>query len=284
MLYGWLVLLACWQAPASALQVTLVLSENNGPYREFADELERELGPAHGVHRVMVGEPYARSNLTLAVGSKASAMLADLSVPVLHVMVTRTAYSALSLPATHSAIYLDQPPARHAALIAALLPEARRVGMLFSRPDERQLWRRTLDRFDLLLQASEVEAGGAVGQALSEVLVASDVLLASPDTTIYRPDTIRNILLDSYRAGVPLIGLSAAYVRAGALCAVYVTPQQMARQTARVIEGYAASGKLPSPQFAREFEIAVNPQVAHSLGITLRDEVQLRIAVGRADD
>lgn len=284
MLRWLLVLSVIWSAPSAALQITLVLSEPDGAYREFADELERELGQAHRVQRIVAGEPFARSDLTLAVGMKASSALTGLHLPVLHALVTRSAYVSLSLPATHSALYLDQPPARHAALIAAMLPQARHVGLLYARLDNLAQWRHALEAVGLSLHAHKVEADEPLGYELSELLPVSDVLMASSDSAIYRADTIRNILLDTYRARVPLIGLSAAYVRAGALAAVYATPQQMARQAARMVESYAASGKLPPPQFAREFEIAVNGQVARSLGIPLKDEVQLRIAVGRADD
>lgn len=284
MLHGLWLLAMCWAAPADALQITLVLSESQGAYREFADELERELGHDHQVQRIMAGEPYARSDLSVAIGMKASSALAGLRLPVLHVLVPRSAYLSQPLPALHSAIHLDQPPARHAALIAALLPQARRVGMLYSRPDDLPQWQRVLGQAGLSLSAHRIETDESLGHELSELLPVSDVLMASSDTAIYRPDTIRNILLDTYRARVPLIGLSAAYVRAGALAAVYATPQQMARQAARAIETYVAAGKLPPPQFAREFEIGVNAQVARSLGIPLQDEVRLRIAVGRADD
>ena len=42
---------------------------------------------------------------------------------------------------------------------------------------------------------------------------------------------MRNILLTSYRRGVPLVGLSQAYVNAGALAAIFSTTEQLAEQT-----------------------------------------------------
>ena len=52
---------------------------------------------------------------------------------------------------------------------------------------------------------------------LESILASSDVLMAVPDSMIYSSSNIRNILLTSYRRGVPLVGVSQAYVNAGAL-------------------------------------------------------------------
>ena len=53
----------------------------------------------------------------------------------------------------------------------------------------------------------------------------SEVLLGVPDGVIYNSNNIRNILPSSYRRGIPLIGFSQGYVRAGAffVCAVFHT-------------------------------------------------------------
>ena len=72
--------------------------------------------------------------------------------------------------------------------------------------------------------------------ALTKVLASADVILAMPDPMIFNNGTIHNILLAAYREERPLIGFSPAYVRAGALAAVYSTPQQIAHQIAETIQ------------------------------------------------
>jgi len=68
---------------------------------------------------------------------------------------------------------------------------------------------------------------------------------------------------------IPLIGLSQSYVNAGAIAAIFSTPDQMAKQTAMTALQFIKSGKLPSSQYPSEFSIAENLQVAKSLGIEL---------------
>jgi len=108
------------------------------------------------------------------------------------------------------------------------------------------------------------------------------VLLALPDAAIYNTSTIRNILLATYRNKVPLVGFSPGYVKAGALCAVYSTPAQIAAQSLAIIQDYAETRTLPAAHYAKEFEVSVNEQVARSLGLNIRSASQLRSEMGAA--
>jgi len=105
------------------------------------------------------------------------------------------------------------------------------------------------------------------------LLVHSDVFLSLPDPGIYNRHTISSILLTTYRYRVPLIGFSKSSVRAGALAAVYSSAQQIARQTATTIPlwltntGHYAT-KISYPE---QFSVAINKQVARSLGIDMPD-------------
>jgi ABC-type uncharacterized transport system substrate-binding protein len=120
-----------------------------------------------------------------------------------------------------------------------------------------------------------------LADALDGVLEESEALLVLPDTDVYNAGTIRNILLTSYRKQVPLIGISQAYVKAGALCAIYSTPVQIAVQTAEAIRQYSTTTKLPASQFPKEFDVSVNTQVARSLNIPIKDAEKLRDEIRR---
>jgi ABC-type uncharacterized transport system substrate-binding protein len=110
-----------------------------------------------------------------------------------------------------------------------------------------------------------------LSNALQEILLGrSEVLLALPDAAVYNDSTIRNILLATYRRGIPLIGFSSGYVKAGALCAVFSTPAQIATQAAALILQFANTHALPFPQYSHEFEVMVNEQVARSLDLQVK--------------
>jgi ABC-type uncharacterized transport system substrate-binding protein len=97
-----------------------------------------------------------------------------------------------------------------------------------------------------------------------------------PDNTIYNGNSIRNILLSTYRSGIPFIGLSQSYVTAGALGAVFSTPEQMSDQVAGAVRGFARSKVLPEPQYPRDFSISLNTEIARSLGIKLQSAEAIR--------
>lgn len=280
-----LVLLSCLAFPAAAgsLGVTLVLSEEGGAYAEFADALGKSLG-GNKVNRVVLTSPDAlpHSGLLIGVGMKAaSAIVASDARLALNVLVPKPGYEKLlheypgrAASRDFSAIYLDQPINRLVHLVAAAFPGKKAVGMLYAiPPGNLALFRKKLLAHDMSLYDRQV--GVSLIEALQDVLEHSDVLLALPDAEIYNASTIRNILLTAYNSNIPLVGFSPAYVRAGALCALYSTPEQIAAQTAAAIRQLEAGAGLPSPSSPNEFEVMVNEQVARSLGLQIRSAARL---------
>jgi ABC-type uncharacterized transport system substrate-binding protein len=264
------------------MRLTVVLSESGGAYQEFSTALKSNLSAQCILQIVNVGEPIQDADLVIAVGMKAASALSASTRPVLNVLVPHAGYDKLqrSPSAVTSAIYMDQPLQRQLALVASALPSTKSIGVLYSTPPAElgSLRKLTADKgYTLHLQT--VDQAHPLASALSDLLETSEVLFVLPDAAVYNSETIRNILLETYRKQVPMIGISPSYVRAGALCAVYSTPQQIAHQAAAVIELFLASGKLPPAQYPGEFEVSVNTQVARSLGLSMKDAEQLRVEI-----
>jgi ABC-type uncharacterized transport system substrate-binding protein len=271
---------------ASPLRVHVVLSERGGSYQEFGDALRDKLGSQPVILSFGgAGDKTDEVDLIVAVGMKAAAGLISSKAPVLNVLVPKAGYDKLASPAAghnSSAIYLDQPLERQLSLLLSVLPKARHIGVLYSSPPPGIVnLRRLVAERKLLLHEKSVGKEHALAEALDEVLGESEVLLVLPDTNVYNPGTIRNILLTSYRKQVPLIGISQAYVKAGALCALYTTPVQIALQASEAIRSFANSGKLPPSQYPKEFEVSANLQVARSLDLTIKDADELREEIRR---
>jgi len=282
------LLLICAASPAQAepLSVTVVLSENSGPYLEFSNALRESLLKKNITSVVIENpaKPVPNSGLVIGVGMKAATAVAASSAPaVLNVLIPKSGHEKLlrdfpqrANSKTYSAIFLDQPMGRQAALIAAALPAKRRVGVLYSTPPvEIVQLRREMEEHKLGLQEQATNPVLPLHAALQELLQKSEVLLALPDTEIYNSSTIRNILLATYRSGIPLIGFSPGYVKAGALCALFSTPAQLAAQADTLISKFGEAQTLPAAQYPNEFEVAVNVQVARSLGLQIKSEAEL---------
>lgn len=272
-------------AQAAPLRVQVVLSERGGAYQEFSDALRDALRAQQVIVNVSDGNVADDADLIVAVGMKSASASVAANKPVLNVFVPKAGYDKLAKPAggaRSSAIYIDQPLERQISLLVAALPKAGEVGVLYTAPPPGlSSLRRLLAERNLQLHEQAV-GQNSLFDALEEVLAKSDVLLVLPDIEIYNAGTIRNILLAAYRKQVPLIGISQSYVKAGALCAIYSTPAQIAQQAAEAVGQFAASGKLPPSQYPKEFEVSVNAQVARSLDLPIKDAENLHGEVRRA--
>ena len=271
---------SCW---AQELNLVILLSDNTAPYLSFAKKLKDSLPASVQATVIEHPENYPSSarqaDLIITAGMKATELAAtQTSIPVLAVMIPKASYESLlaqkSLqnPARMiSAIYLDQPWDRQLDFVRAALPERRKIGLLYSedtRIDVARLHQDIAHRGGSLI-ARPVRSAEGLYSSLESVLEDSDVLLAVPDSSIYSSNNIRNILLTSYRYHIPLIGLSQSYVNAGALCAIFSTPEQLAEQASITTSLFSRTRQLPGSKYPAAFTIAVNQQVARSLGIEL---------------
>jgi len=280
-------------------QVLAVLSESGGAHREAVDAMRTVL-QAQGADMTLrsVGvDEYRRAafhdeaDILVAVGARAMEAIAQADKPSLNILVPRQSYESLRIrakrePRAFSAIYLDQPLARHFRLVKQLLPGRGRVGVLLGPATLERLkpLQQAAREQQLALNAESVASQEEIVPALKRLLASDQVLLALPDPLVYNRDTAQSILLTSYRSQTPLIAYSKAYVQAGALAAVFSTPTQIGQQAAEILlrleqtKGRA----LPAPQHPKYFSLSVNYQVGRSLGLVLEDEAALleRIKAG----
>lgn len=281
-------------AQAGTLNVSLILSDGSPPYRQFADSFNLALTANKA--DVNIVESLAidgtGGDLIVAVGMKAAELTtAQTETPVLVAMVPEAGYKKLlakispaNRPPEISVIYLNQPWSRQLDFLRAALPERRKIGLLYS-PDtgiDIERLRRDIAERGGSMIALSVRSEDELFEKLASVLARSDVLLAIPDSMIFSSNSIRNILLASYRHSVPLIGISQAYVTAGALGAIFSTPGQLAEQTGTAVNSYVRTGQLPAPQHPAAFTIAVNQQVARSLEINVPSPEAIRKRMEKA--
>lgn len=284
------LLLASLACAAQPYHIELLLSEGNGPYQTLADSLRNELprlgGQAPTLGQSLANAPdhagIARADLTVTVGSRASRLIDTLPTRgrVLHVLIPSTTRpSSINARARHSAIFIDQPWQRQLNLIRLALPGVERIGILLgtTSQEQRPEIEQAIAERQWQAQISLVpEAGNYLGP-LRRLLEQSEVLLAVPDQQIFNRQNLQGILLTTYRREVPMIGFSSGYVRAGALAAVYSTPEQIASQAARWIAPLLEDPDrpLPAPRYPEYYSVAVNHQVARSLGLRVAGEEDL---------
>ena len=285
--------LAAWNVHAGS-RVLIVSSDNTAAYMEAAQTLTTELARGgvspDDIVRLSVPEwaaqpePSWQARMYVALGTQATVALAGAhgSVPVLSALLPRSSFewvlrnNAIKASTLFTAIYLDQALQRQLALIRLALPQAKTLGVLWG-PDSMLK--------APALRAQAASAGFSLNEAgldgkpnlfpdLQQVLNGSDVFFALADPQVFNSNTIQNILLTTFRAQVPMVAFSPAYVRAGALLSLHTTPEQVGRQAAALVQAALRGKPLPAqPQEANDFEVSVNTHVAKALNLTLDGKV-----------
>lgn len=279
-------------AMAQQPAICLVIAEDSAPHREAADAVTAELAGRAALTRVVAladasltgCQPNAQAIVALGTRALTQTLLRYDMTPIVAGLVPRGAYERAIRGSNRptetrslTAVFLDQPPGRQLNLIRAVVPDRTRVGVLTGADaaDEIPLLRDAARERRLTIASESVGDAAALYPALKRLLDGADVILAVPDARVYNAGTIHNIIASSVRAQMPLFGFSPAYVRAGAIAAVYSTPRQIGQQTGELTRRALSANQLPPPQYPRGFAVSTNATVARSLGITIDDEPTL---------
>lgn len=286
-------LLAAWLGAAWArapAELFIVLGDYSAPQLELVERLRQSVGPGSktGARITVLGWREAArrpmgASLTVALGPRAVEALAAAggTGPVLATLLNEAAFgSAVARrqgKAPFSAVYSDQPPGRQIMLLRLVLPHARRVAILGG-PDglaTSAALANAATEQGLRASRESAERPEDLHMALQRALAQADCLIVLPDPALAYPDTLTGVLTTGYRRGIPMMGASPAWVQAGALMALHSTPADIGSQVADIARDVLAGRPLPPPRFPREFAVAMNPQVAASLGLPVASAAAL---------
>lgn len=176
-----------------------------------------------------------------------------------------------------TAIYSDAPIERQLKLAKIILPRASRFTYLYQNlhSDELKQLKEAAKQRSLKLNIVKLKNTNHLTKLLSDAIDNSDFLLARKDPGVYNPETIRTILLTSYRRNFVVLGLSKAYVKAGVVATTYSSAEHMVQSLSEYLDYYLKTGKLPAPDYSQEFNVAVNRQVANSMDLAIPEDREL---------
>ena len=185
-------------------------------------------------------------------------------------------------PAHLSLLWSDPPLSRQLQLIRRILPQARRIGVLFDEHSEFLLKELNLAAAPLNLQiVSERWDNTHDSRPLQTVLKNSDVLLGLDDPDLYNPKTAKNLLLSSYSRQVALVGPNVAFVRAGSLASTYSDQNDWLAILDQLLDQPSAS--WPRTLYPARFKVSSNAQVARSLGIEPLNDASVASALAEGE-
>ncbi len=269
----------------------VLLSEDSPIYRKVGSAIHSAFGnPLEQLEaRKLEPQRDLSDGITVAIGARACEQQLEHPLPprsLICAFIPRATFSSL---AQHfgeselvrqqrlSAIYLDQPLERQIRLARLLVPRARSIGTMFGPVSVAER-----ERF---VSAAEIEQLSPVTLTLSTsdnpieqlqpIVSQSDVFLALPDRALFNRSTAKWLLYATLQQQIPVIGFSRTYVEAGALAAVYTSPEQLGRQAGEQLLALVRGEPLSPPSFPKYFSVSTNPVVARNLSLELPDRATL---------
>lgn len=286
------VLLACllWAAPAWSADILLTAAEDGAGVQAFAQALAQQRPEDHVTFTPLNDLPApsrlpASTRLILLDLPGLDWRLQDTQGPPTLVLRISRLQAHQRLGTTQhpriSLLWSDPAQERQLRLIAAILPQARRIGVLYSADSEFLLPELRQHAKPLGLEiVPQRWDNTSDSRPLQTLFRNSDVLLGLDDPQLYNPKTAKNLLLSSYAQQLPLVGPNAGFVRAGSLASTYSDQTDWLAVLDRLLD--LAPTNWPHSLHPEHFKVVGNPQVARSLGIEQVDEanVALRLAEG----
>jgi len=271
--------------------VVLLASGENAQYRAAISGFQEALAEQRRPHRTVprfLGEADGlpaeelatlrseQPKVVTALGARAARVLsrefAEVPLAVCMVMDPRELEDRKPV----AMVALEFPVRVQLDWLRRVLPGKRSVGVLYSgarnteRIDEA---RRYAKAHGLEIVAREIGAPGEIPGALRGMARRVDVLWGLSDPLVLSPQTAKSFLLFSHQNRIPLVGLSAQWVRAGALYALDRDYEDLGRQcgeaVVRVLEGdTSTAGDMVSP---RVVEYSLNLRAAKRMRVDLPD-------------
>ena len=258
----------------SGYRFQIVTGDDSNLTVRIAEDLYKRLVPTFAAFRTELAQQ--RRMVYIAIGPdglrQAAARRCD--CVVIAAFTSSQVWRALvaALPPTRAkamtAVYAEPAPVDQVRLATLLYRRPVRVAAILG-PDTAFLLPELAGQAEVLQAGREDDMGGILAR-----IGRSEVLLALPDSAIYNPENIRNILLSTYRRKQAVIGFSADMVKVGALASTYSEIEDINAQVAEMAAAFVATGELPPPQFPHYFRTAINEGVARSLDVAVSDEAR----------
>ncbi|MFZ1747882.1 MAG: ABC transporter substrate binding protein [Nitrospirales bacterium] len=180
-------------------------------------------GPVQETDAVLQAMKATNPSLVLTLGSPATeTVIREVkNIPIIAGMIMNEAELTKGENAT--GIVLEFPLQTHISWIQKLLPNRKTIGALFNSRENTgtiEQARRIIEDSGLNFYAKKVETPHDLPDALDSLPGNADVLWGLKDSVVFSPETVKGILLFSFRNRIPFVGLSTSWVKAGAVYAL----------------------------------------------------------------
>ncbi len=226
-----------------------------------------------------------KPDLILALGTRAASEISrrEKRIPIVYSMVLKSLSEMagtgdLVSQANMTGASLNIPLRVQLQKIKRAFPTARRIGIISDPAQTKSLVDsvRSMARVgEMDVRIQWVKNENDIPKAIRALTDSIDVFWMLPDQTVLTPRSSRFIIFELIKAGIPIMGLSSAYVKAGALLALDCNYIDIGRQSGELAVRILA-GQLPAElrqTQPRAFTLAVNLKVREHLKVPFDESV-----------
>lgn len=172
-------------------------------------------------------------------------------------------------------VTLEIPASKQLEMLKQCIPSTKMVAVLYN----------PIENESFITQAKQ--AANTLGLKLNAISVKNpreipnidnldmDALWIIPDNTICQPSIIQRLLLSGLKSNIPVLGISAAYAKAGALLALSCDYKDIGRQAGEMAEKILHGEKCANLKISPpgEIKLFLNLAVAQRLTIKIPSEI-----------
>ncbi len=292
--------------PATSQKIAVILSGEEPLYRSVLQALSNSLSPSAQItsysinawQRLSADQAAADHHFAIAVGANATEGLLQTPVelPLLSLLVPSASFEDLVrrypqaqvriAAGQFTAIYMDQPARRQLNLARLIAPQLDSVGTMYDSAATPlvESMHAAAAQMQLKFQSHLLQKDDNPLAALRQLYREIDVFIAVPGKYIFNRPIAKWMLYLSFRKKKPLLGFSADYVRAGALAAVFSSPEDVAGQASEWLQSYSQQQRfISTPAYPANFSVLVNREVAELLSLELPAEAVLEMELGQRE-
>jgi putative ABC transport system substrate-binding protein len=287
--------LLCQNLFAQEKRIVIVKSSNSPPFLKAEEGFKKEIRKSEieailieydvsdqskGEGRIAQKIRDLKPDLIVTIGSRSTAMVSQKikDIPIIFCMVLNPVSSGFiqsmrSSGNNLSGASLDIPVKIQLEKFKLIVPKLKKLGVLFTQDSKQVIIeaKRVCKNIGIELVPeliySEKEIPGAVEALAQEV----DGLWAVADTIIFTPQSTQHILLYTLRNGLPFMGLSPSFVKAGALFTLACDHKDVGRQAGELALG-VLSGEEPL-----EVPITIPRMIYLCLNLRTAEQINLKI-------
>lgn len=274
-------------------RIAVILSHGIQPYHEVLKGFQGSLresgiampyevysleGDRNKTDEVMRTIRQGKNRLLLALGSLATqtACKGASDIPIIAGMILNA--EDLKGATNATGVVLEFPLEVQFQWLRRLLPEGKDIGVLYNPMENGKKMEsaaRLAEQMGLKLHAEKILSPKDLPGALENLAKRANVLWGVADKTVLTPQTSEHLLLFSYRNRIPFIGLSASWVKAGALYSLDGDYADMGKQCAEIALKVLAGAELSSipPVPPRKVLYSLNLKTAQDMKIQIPKEI-----------